>query len=402
MVTITLVVPEGVDEGDSLSFIVDGQELEISLPEGTKVGDTLQLQVAGDDNNDDVDEAATTTNTSSRSTVTSSSNEAGIYKVPLNSELGKAELTLWTTLCAVENSTGSDATIHSEPWPTGLLMADVITHPKLSESIILASCGNQKQHTDTNIRVLELGSGLGTVGLALAYVLSNGINSKKAEVILTDYQSAIPLLKANIASNQNVIKNNVAMTADPLEWGKHDAKDDTFDIIVGSDLLYDSESSYRPLVETISTLLSKPTGQNSRGGIILLGTRWRKPDKERKFFAIAETYGIDFILLEDWLKEAASLDDESILNTMRAYSMPTLPWRRYGDVEDDEFMQYLSTVFVSTGGDNRTVSLMELTESDIELMDDNEHASFEGTQIQIYVGMWRGEKKAGMKKAKLK
>ena len=45
MRVITIQVPENAEDGDTLTFIVDGQEMEISLPLGSNPGDELEIQV---------------------------------------------------------------------------------------------------------------------------------------------------------------------------------------------------------------------------------------------------------------------------------------------------------------------------------------------------------------------
>jgi hypothetical protein len=42
---ISIQVPEDSAAGDTLSFVIDGKELEISLPDGCQPNDVLQIQV---------------------------------------------------------------------------------------------------------------------------------------------------------------------------------------------------------------------------------------------------------------------------------------------------------------------------------------------------------------------
>ena len=49
------MIPEGAGYGDSLTFNVNGNELEIAIPEGSKVGDVLQIQVQVESDEDDDD-----------------------------------------------------------------------------------------------------------------------------------------------------------------------------------------------------------------------------------------------------------------------------------------------------------------------------------------------------------
>jgi ribosomal protein S18 acetylase RimI-like enzyme len=53
MTFIQLQVPQNAKVGDSLTFTIGGEEIEFPLPEGSKPGDVLQIQVGGDDDDDD-------------------------------------------------------------------------------------------------------------------------------------------------------------------------------------------------------------------------------------------------------------------------------------------------------------------------------------------------------------
>jgi hypothetical protein len=275
-------------------------------------------------------------------------------------------------------------------------MANIITNPDISEQL-LASVRGQKKCKETKLRALEVGSGLGTVGLALATALDDN-----SAVVLTDYPTAIKTLEANIETNKAVIGNTGNIKAQELQWGKQDQDSmGTFDIICGSDLLYGDESSYQPLVDTLSALLKQgkePASTNTstdNSGLVLLGVRWRKPEKEKKFFELAQRAGIHFTLLVDWLKQDLPREDEEF----ECFNgMPSLSWDQYGDEDDQDFLQHLAQTKVSTGRGKRSVSLAEMNEQDLSDMADDEHAAFERTQIQIYVGRWANEgKKRGTK-----
>ena len=377
--TITLVVPDGIEPGDSLCFNVGGQDIELPLPAGAKPGDALQIQVAdseeeakgegcdggggeGDDEDGNIDGTkGETAGISNGQNVRIG--EDGTCYVGLHPSTGK-ELTFQAS------DSAAGAAICSELWPTGLVMANIITNTAISQQLL-----GQKS-SKTKIRALEVGSGLGTVGLALATTLDN------AEVVLTDCPPAIKMLEANIDSNKTLVESNVNVKAQTLEWGKHEKESmGSFDIICGSDLLYGDESSYQPLVDTLSTLMRQEA-------LIMLGVRWRKPEKEKKFFELAEQAGIHLTLLSDWLRDQTQ-SNEAISESF--IGMPTLAWRQYGDIDNDNFMHHLSNTVVSTGG--RQVNLAEMNEKDIEDMTDDEHTAFERTQIQIYIGQWAKEDK---------
>lgn len=400
--TITLVVPDGIEPGDSLCFNVEGQGIELPLPAGAKPGDALQIEVA--DSGDEAkgegcdggggkggDEDCKIGN-ATKDGATGISNgqnirigEDGTCYVALHPSTRK-ELTFQ----ASDGAAG--AAICSELWPTGLVMANIITNTAISQQLL------SQKSSETKIRALEVGSGLGTVGLALATTLDN------AEVVLTDCPPAIKMLEANIESNKKLVGSKVNVKAQTLEWGKHEKETmGSFDVICGSDLLYGDESSYQPLVDTLSALMRQEA-------LITFGVRWRKPEKERKFFELAQQAGIHFTLLSDWLRDLSQSKQEISESFI---GMPTLSWRQYGDIDDDNFIHHLSNTVVSTGGGRRKVNLAEMSEKDMEEMIDDEHAAFERTQIQIYIGQWakedkkrvvtdvRSDEKEAKKKAKL-
>lgn len=381
--TISLVVPDGIEPGDSVCFNVGGQDIEFPLPSGAKPGDALQIQVT-DSDGEKVKSAQSACSSDTAQVVRV--DDDGLCHVSLHPATGK-ELS-FEGCDGCDGSSG--ASICSELWPTGLVMANIITHPDISEQL-LASVGGKNKCKETKLRALEVGSGLGTVGLALATALDDN-----SELVLTDYPSAIKMLEANIETNKPMVRNTVNVKAQGLPWGKQDQDSmGSFDIICGSDLLYGDESSYQPLVDTLSVLLKQgkepASSSTDNSGLVLIGVRWRKPEKEKKFFELAQKVGIHFTLLVDWLKQN--------LHSTECFSgMPSLSWDKYGNVDDDDFLHHLTQTKVSTGGGKRSVSLAEMNEQDLGDMADDEHAAFERTQIQIYVGRWtNGGKKRGTK-----
>ena len=393
--TITLVVPDGIEPGDSLCFNVGGQDVELPLPAGAKPGDALQIQVADESeeaDGGDVGGCEPGGNGGKNGDHSDSENDNGSNEqnvridddgtcyVSLHPSTGK-ELTFQAS------SSAAGAAICSELWPTGLRMANIITNTAISQQLLSLIGGQNK--TEKKIRVLEVGSGLGTVGLALATTLDN------AEVVLTDCPPAIKMLEANINTNKELMGSNVNIKAHTLEWGKHQQETKCpFDIICGSDLLYGDESSYQPLVDTLSALMRREAELNDNicdnSGLVLLGVRWRKPEKEKKFFGLAQQSGIIFTLLSNWLREQSESKDEISESFI---GMSSLSWKQYGDIDDVDFMHHLTSTVVRTGGGKRKVNLAEMSEKDMEDMTDDEHAAFERTQIQIYVGQWAKEDK---------
>ncbi|XP_045767182.1 protein N-lysine methyltransferase METTL21D-like isoform X1 [Maniola jurtina] len=109
----------------------------------------------------------------------------------------------------------------------------------------------------SGVRVLELGSGLGVVGLTAATL--------GAQVTLTDLPEALPLLRLNIAENKSkIVSMGGYAIAESLVWGdKHsDIHKQEFDMIVLADCVY-YEDAINPLIETLqclnNTIKKKPT-----------------------------------------------------------------------------------------------------------------------------------------------
>ncbi len=98
----------------------------------------------------------------------------------------------------------------------------------------------------SNKSVLELGCGLGLTSLALAH-------SKPSRLLITDYEKDALTLSA-----ENFILNGLTPPGSAiLDWREPDI-DETFDVIVASDILYE-ERFFRPVIQLLSQLL-KPEG----------------------------------------------------------------------------------------------------------------------------------------------
>ncbi|KAG7310040.1 hypothetical protein JYU34_004572 [Plutella xylostella] len=100
----------------------------------------------------------------------------------------------------------------------------------------------------SGLKVLELGSGLGLVGLTAATL--------GAQVTLTDLPESLSLLRLNITENKSKISSMGGYAiAESLIWGdsSSDIHKEEFDLILMADCIY-YEEAIEPLLETLLQL----------------------------------------------------------------------------------------------------------------------------------------------------
>jgi predicted nicotinamide N-methyase len=129
------------------------------------------------------------------------------------------------------------------------------------------------------LSVLELGSGTGAAGLALAAALP-------ARAVLSDLPDALPNLLHNAELNAALLASaGGAASVVPLRWGDAAAMADVaaaaspFDLVVASDVVY-YEALVDPLIETLRFFV--------KGEVVFVMAhmrRWKRTDK--KFFGKA-------------------------------------------------------------------------------------------------------------------
>ncbi|EER97404.1 protein-lysine methyltransferase METTL21D [Sorghum bicolor] len=129
------------------------------------------------------------------------------------------------------------------------------------------------------LSVLELGSGTGAAGLALAAALP-------ARAVLSDLPDALPNLRHNAELNAALLASaGGAASVVPLRWGDAAAMADVaaaaspFDLVVASDVVY-YEALVDPLIETLRFFV--------KGEVVFVMAhmrRWKRTDK--KFFGKA-------------------------------------------------------------------------------------------------------------------
>lgn len=165
-----------------------------------------------------------------------------------------------------------------------------------------------------NKSVLELGSGLGLVSMALA--------SLGATVTVTEREICLPILLRNLSENEllsSPVKGGGGIAGDgdrsanygrcrvvPLTWGKDVqipwVDDQNFDIIIGADLAFPSNSdNYDALADTFANALRGPTrplateaAATERRGVSegWLAHEARRPEIEIAFWEALRNRGI--------------------------------------------------------------------------------------------------------------
>ncbi|CAK9152400.1 unnamed protein product [Ilex paraguariensis] len=141
------------------------------------------------------------------------------------------------------------------------------------------------------IRILELGSGTGLVGIAAAAILN-------ASVMVTDLPHVLPNLRYNAGANADVVAvNGGSIDVAPLRWGENDdmeAVGRDYDLILGTDVVYYNHL-YDPLLETLRFLL---IGSGKKTVFLMAHLkRWKK---ESAFFKKAKKlFDVEIIHRDD-------------------------------------------------------------------------------------------------------
>ncbi|KAL7090393.1 hypothetical protein ACP275_12G038300 [Erythranthe tilingii] len=141
---------------------------------------------------------------------------------------------------------------------------------------------------DRRLRILELGSGTGLVGIAAAALLG-------ASVTVTDLPHVLPNLQFNVDANAGILAaaggGTVGVAA--LAWGDRahmEAVGMDYDIVLGSDVVY-HDHLYEPLLQTLKFFLLE-----SEKRIVFLMAHLKRWKKESAFFKKAKKlFDVDVI-----------------------------------------------------------------------------------------------------------
>lgn len=150
--------------------------------------------------------------------------------------------------------------------------------------------------------VLELGAGVGLVGLALA------ADATAPKVVLTDLEEVLPTLRASVELNAPDVQARAAVA--PLAWGSADVDSAAVraaSVVVAADVVYDA-ALYEPLASTLEALLLRG---NVEVAYVAHCRRWKR---DVKFFRRLGTR-----LSVEVVDEDVSHDADGRRTVMRVY-----------------------------------------------------------------------------------
>uniref|UniRef100_A0A5B7B9J9 Uncharacterized protein n=1 Tax=Davidia involucrata TaxID=16924 RepID=A0A5B7B9J9_DAVIN len=179
-------------------------------------------------------------------------------------------------------------------WPAATTLVTLLDshrcHPSTGPlAAILSSLSECQVHR--RLRILELGSGTGLVGIAAAATLG-------ADITVTDLPHVLSNLRFNVNANTDVLaQQGGTVDVAPLSWGEADhmeAIGGEYDLILASDVVY-HDHLYDPLIRTLRFFLLG----GEKKVVFLMGhlRRWKK---ESAFFKKAKKlFDVEIIHTDD-------------------------------------------------------------------------------------------------------
>ena len=157
-----------------------------------------------------------------------------------------------TLRLTIRDGTLLEASTGHRTWGSASVLAHLLA---ASPSRFFPALSASTSSPSSPLRVLELGSGTGLVGLTAAAVLSRlGVGARRgAEVVLSDGgdepQAVLDNLRENVAANEGAIIGGVSVRVERLDWRDYvlpleegssapDAEE-RFDVLLGTDLVYE-------------------------------------------------------------------------------------------------------------------------------------------------------------------
>ncbi|KAK6152923.1 hypothetical protein DH2020_012562 [Rehmannia glutinosa] len=165
-------------------------------------------------------------------------------------------------------------------WPAATTLVNLLDRHRRRESTPLSSLFTTGA-AQRRLRLLELGSGTGMVGIAAAVLLG-------ASVTVTDLPHVLPNLQFNVDANAGILDlHGGSVDVAALSWGEIQEMERIgrdYDVIVGSDVVY-HDHLYEPLLETLRFFLL-----GSEKKVVFLMAHLKRWKKESTFFKKAKKY----------------------------------------------------------------------------------------------------------------
>lgn len=150
-----------------------------------------------------------------------------------------------------------------------------------------------KAQENRPLRILELGSGTGLVGIAAAALLS-------ANVTVTDLPHVLCNLHFNVEANSKLLQVNQGAKVNiaGLSWGVDEdmkAIGKEYDLILGSDVVY-HDRLYKPLIKTLRFFLLGNDDGSKKKRVAFVMAHLKRWKKESAFFKMARKhFDVDII-----------------------------------------------------------------------------------------------------------
>ncbi|OWM66373.1 protein N-lysine methyltransferase METTL21A [Punica granatum] len=161
-------------------------------------------------------------------------------------------------------------------WPAATTFVSVLDDSAAGPlSATIAAAGDLGR-----LRILELGSGTGLVGIAAAVALG-------ADVTVTDLPHVLPNLHFNAEANASILAaTGGTVRVATLRWGEAEDVEligNEFDLVLGSDVVY-YDYLYDPLLKTLKLLFEGVAEERRRKKMVFVMAHMRRWKKESAFF----------------------------------------------------------------------------------------------------------------------
>ncbi|KAK4230142.1 putative methyltransferase-domain-containing protein [Podospora fimiseda] len=217
------------------------------------------------------------------------------------------------TTLQIEEDMGDSIARHI--WDSGIATTSLIADMLLTQNSNMAMPTFQKflKSTSEPLQILEIGCGIGTLGIALARILSL-TSIPPPRILMTDLPEAETRARANISRQPFPI--SACLEFEPLDWeegklgkfGTRVQNQQKWDLIVVSDCTYNTDT-LGSLVGTLGAVHKYSCGGGGEGPKVFLATKSRH-SSEREFFDLMK--GDGWKIEEEMKVELPHIDGEGM------------------------------------------------------------------------------------------